>query len=38
MRPVLLFIVALTLLAQDKPEKLAPYYPTPEIIVEKMLT
>jgi protein-L-isoaspartate O-methyltransferase len=35
-----LVIVAptLALLAQDKPtEKLAPYYPTPEIIVEKML-
>ena len=38
MRPVLLSILALTLLAQDKPEKLAPYYPTPEVIVEKMLT
>jgi protein-L-isoaspartate O-methyltransferase len=37
MRPVLLSILALTLLAQDKPEKLAPYYPTPEVIVEKML-
>lgn len=38
MRPVLLSVFALTLLAQDKPEKLAPYYPTPEVIVEKMLT
>jgi protein-L-isoaspartate O-methyltransferase len=37
MRPVLLSILALPLLAQTKPEKLAPYYPTPEIIVEKML-
>jgi len=37
MRPVLLSVLALTLLAQDKPEKLAPYYPTPEVIVEKML-
>jgi protein-L-isoaspartate O-methyltransferase len=37
MRPVLLSIIALPLLAQDKPEKLAPYYPTPEVIVEKML-
>jgi protein-L-isoaspartate O-methyltransferase len=37
MRPVLLSILALPLLAQDKPEKLAPYYPTPEVIVEKML-
>jgi protein-L-isoaspartate O-methyltransferase len=37
MRPVLLSILALPLIAQDKPEKLAPYYPTPEVIVEKML-
>ena len=37
MRPVLLSILALSLLAQNKPEKLAPYYPTPEVIVEKML-
>src|SRR5579863_7918169 len=30
--------IALFLAAQDKPiEKLAPYYPTPEIIVDKML-
>jgi protein-L-isoaspartate O-methyltransferase len=30
--------LALTLIAQDKPtEKLAPYYPTPQTIVEKML-
>ena len=37
MRPLLASIFALTLLAQNKTEKLAPYYPTPEIIVEKML-
>jgi protein-L-isoaspartate O-methyltransferase len=37
MRLVLAPILAFALLAQDKPEKLAPYYPTPEIIVEKML-
>jgi len=42
MRLLLAPILALTFLApqrteQDKPEKLAPYYPTPEIIVEKML-
>jgi len=37
MRLVLVFIAALTLLAQNKTEKLAPYYPTPETIVEKML-
>jgi protein-L-isoaspartate O-methyltransferase len=37
MRPVLLFILALSVFAQNKTEKLAPYYPTPEIIVEKML-
>ncbi|MGA3187515.1 MAG: methyltransferase domain-containing protein [Bryobacteraceae bacterium] len=30
-------ILALPFLAQTKPEKLAPYYPTPETIVEKML-
>src|SRR5215813_9520042 len=37
MRPFL-FAVCLSLFAQDKPtEKLAPYYPTPETIVEKML-
>ncbi len=30
-------LLALTLVAQDKPEKLAPYYPTPETIVERML-
>jgi protein-L-isoaspartate O-methyltransferase len=30
-------ILALSLFAQNKIEKLAPYYPTPEIIVEKML-
>jgi protein-L-isoaspartate O-methyltransferase len=37
MRPVLASIAALALLAQNKTEKLAPYYPTPETIVEKML-
>src|SRR6202167_4339370 len=37
MRPVLLSMLALSLLAQNKIEKLAPYYPTPEVIVEKML-
>lgn len=37
MRTLLTSIFALTLLAQSKTEKLAPYYPTPEIIVEKML-
>src|ERR1700686_5197065 len=34
----LLPFLALALSAQDKPiEKLAPYYPTPQTIVEKML-
>jgi protein-L-isoaspartate O-methyltransferase len=37
MRWVLASILALSLLAQNKTEKLAPYYPTPETIVEKML-
>ena len=38
MRLLLAPILAITLAGQDKqPEKLAPYYPTPEIIVEKML-
>jgi protein-L-isoaspartate O-methyltransferase len=37
MRLFLAFILGLALLAQNKTEKLAPYYPTPEIIVEKML-
>jgi protein-L-isoaspartate O-methyltransferase len=37
MRPVLFSLLALTLRAQTAPEKLAPYYPTPESIVEKML-
>ncbi len=37
MRTLLISIFALSLLAQNKTEKLAPYYPTPEIIVEKML-
>jgi len=38
---ILLAVSALLCLGQDKkgdPEKLAPYYPTPETIVEKMLT
>jgi protein-L-isoaspartate O-methyltransferase len=30
-------LLALALLAQNKTEKLAPYYPTPETIVDKML-
>jgi protein-L-isoaspartate O-methyltransferase len=38
MRSLCFTLFSLSLLAQDKPtEKLAPYYPTPEIIVEKML-
>ncbi len=37
MRLVLACVSALALLAQNKIEKLAPYYPTPEIIVDKML-
>ncbi len=38
MRTLCFSLLSLSLLAQDKPtEKLAPYYPTPEIIVEKML-
>jgi protein-L-isoaspartate O-methyltransferase len=37
MRLVFAFILALSLLAQTKTEKLAPYYPTPETIVDKML-
>ncbi len=38
MRLLPFLALALTLCAQDKPiEKLAPYYPTPQIIVEKML-
>jgi 16S rRNA A1518/A1519 N6-dimethyltransferase RsmA/KsgA/DIM1 with predicted DNA glycosylase/AP lyase activity len=37
MRLLLLSGCALVLWAQDKTEKLAPYYPTPETIVEKML-
>jgi protein-L-isoaspartate O-methyltransferase len=38
MRSLCFTLLSLSLLAQDKPtEKLAPYYPTPEIIVEKML-
>jgi len=37
MRP-LCFALCISALAQDKPtEKLAPYYPTPETVVEKML-
>src|SRR6202043_283290 len=38
--PLILALAALTLTAQEKtgePEKLAPYYPTPETVVEKML-
>jgi protein-L-isoaspartate O-methyltransferase len=38
--PLILALAALTLTAQEKagePEKLAPYYPTPETIVQKML-
>src|ERR1700726_2276082 len=38
--PLILALAALTLTAQEKtgePEKLAPYYPTPETIVERML-
>lgn len=38
MRPLYLAALSFALCAQDKPtEKLAPYYPTPEIVVEKML-
>lgn len=37
MRFALLSILALSLLAQNNPANLAPYYPTPETIVEKML-
>src|SRR5271163_4335702 len=37
MRLLVASILALPLLAQNKIEKLAPYYPTPEVIVEKML-
>jgi hypothetical protein len=38
MRSLCFTLLSVSLLAQDKPtEKLAPYYPTPEIIVEKML-
>src|SRR5580704_2212708 len=40
MRLVLVSVAALALLAQDKSdkiEKLAPYYPTPDTIVDKML-
>lgn len=38
MRWLTALCVPLYLLAQDKPtEKLAPYYPTPQIVVEKML-
>lgn len=36
MRPLLFALCASLLLAQDKTEKLAPYYPTPQSIVEKM--
>ena len=37
MRLVLAFLSVLRSFDQDKTEKLAPYYPTPETIVEKML-
>ena len=37
MRPLLFALWASALLAQPKTEKLAPYYPTPETVVEKML-
>src|SRR5579883_1986197 len=38
MRILSLIALALSAFAQDKPaEKLAPYYPTPETIVDKML-
>ncbi len=39
-RPVMLLVLwalSLTALAQQEAEKLAPYYPTPQTIVEKML-
>jgi protein-L-isoaspartate O-methyltransferase len=37
MRSFIFTLCASVLLAQEKTEKLAPYYPTPQIIVEKML-
>ncbi|HLH41046.1 MAG TPA: methyltransferase domain-containing protein [Bryobacteraceae bacterium] len=37
MRPLLFLLCASVAFAQDKTEKLAPYYPTPQIIVERML-
>jgi protein-L-isoaspartate O-methyltransferase len=37
MRLVLASVLGLALFAQNKTEKLAPYYPTPETIVDKML-
>lgn len=37
MRSLIFTLCASVLLAQEKTEKLAPYYPTPQIIVEKML-
>ena len=41
MRPLIFALCASVVLAQNKPEdkteKLAPYYPTPQIVVEKML-
>jgi protein-L-isoaspartate O-methyltransferase len=38
MRPLLLLLLPLGLVAQQtQPEKLAPYYPTPETVVEQML-
>ncbi|SRR5579885_656488 len=37
MRPLRFLLCACVVFAQEKIEKLAPYYPTPRIIVEKML-
>jgi 16S rRNA A1518/A1519 N6-dimethyltransferase RsmA/KsgA/DIM1 with predicted DNA glycosylase/AP lyase activity len=36
-RLALFAVAAVAAFAQDKPDKLAPYYPTPEVIVDKML-
>jgi hypothetical protein len=35
--PALVGVAGLVLLAQETPEKLAPFYPTPESVVQKML-
>jgi hypothetical protein len=35
--PALVCVAGLVLLAQQTPEKLAPFYPTPESVVQKML-